>query len=306
MNLKQLAIVAFLFFATPFSIHAGPICGKKGIWLQVLGSGGPELNDKRASSGYLVWQNGRARVLVDMGPGSMLRYEESGANFEDLEVILLTHLHVDHSADLPALIKASYFTERSIDLPIYGPTGNSQMPDTISFVHTLFDVPNGAYRYLAGYLTGNEAFRLRANNVSTEGTEIKQVLKENNLNITAVAVHHGPIPALAWRVDIGKYSIAFSGDMNGDNHTLPKLAMDANMLVAHHAIPQNATGAARELHMPPSVIGEIAAEAKIRKLILSHRMKRTLGKEVESMAEIRKRYTGFMKFANDGQCFKVD
>ena len=301
-----IGILAAHLFVIPFTSYASQNCGRTGVWLQVLGSGGPELNDKRASSGYLVWQDGRARVLIDMGPGSMLRYEESGANFEDLEVVLLTHLHVDHSADLPALIKASYFTDRSNDLPIYGPTGNTLMPDTVSFVHSLFDVPNGAYRYLAGYLTGDEAFRLQANNVSTEGTDIKQVHKENNLIITAVAVHHGPIPALAWRIDLGKHSIAFSGDMNGDNHTLPKLAMGANMLVAHHAIPQNATGVARELHMPPSIIGEIAAEAKIRKLILSHRMNRTLGKEKESKSEIRKHYSGFMKFADDGQCFKVD
>jgi len=33
----------------------------------------------------------------------------------------------------------------------------------------------------------------------------------------------------------------------------------AGLLVAHHAIPQDAAGAARNLHMPPSVIGEIAA-----------------------------------------------
>lgn len=305
MILKHLGVVATLLLIPFFSAHAKPSCGNTGVWLQVLGSGGPELNDKRASSGYLVWQDGRAQVLVDMGPGSMLRYEESGARVEDLEVILLTHLHVDHSADLPALIKASYFSDRVQDLPVYGPTGNSLMPDTIAFVQSMFNLPDGAYRYLAGYLSGEEAFRLRPHNVSANGDDIKQVMEGNKFKITSVAVHHGPIPALAWRIDIGGVAIVFSGDMNGDSHTLPKLAMDANMMVAHHAIPQSATRGARELHMPPSVIGAIAAEAKIKKLILSHRMKRTLGKEAESTAEIRKRYTGFLEFANDGQCFKV-
>ena len=101
-----------LFLTVTVTAQAKPICGKTGIWLQVLGSGGPEINDKRASSSYLVWQDGRARILVDMGSGSMLRYEESGARIEDLDVVLLTHLHVDHSADLPALIKASYRLSR--------------------------------------------------------------------------------------------------------------------------------------------------------------------------------------------------
>ena len=40
-------------------------CGREGVALQVLGSGGPELQDKRAQSSYLVWQNGQARVLVE-------------------------------------------------------------------------------------------------------------------------------------------------------------------------------------------------------------------------------------------------
>jgi ribonuclease BN (tRNA processing enzyme) len=99
--------------------------------------------------------------------------------------------------------------------------------------------------------------------------------------------------------------LAFSGDMNGDKHTLPKLAAGVDVLVAHHAIPQNEQGAARNLHMPPSVIGEIAAEAKVKQLVLSHRMRRTLGREAESKREIRKRYSGPLVFADDGQCFKV-
>lgn len=123
--------------------------------------------------------------------------------------------------------------------------------------------------------------------------------------ITAVAVHHGPIPALAFRIDIGGHSIALSGDMNDDYHTLPVLATDVDLLLAHHAIPQNATGAARNLHMPPSVIGEIAAEANVKQLVLSHRMRRTLGREEESTVEIRKYYKGPLTFSEDGQCFKI-
>lgn len=306
MKLKILGIVAGILFSMSMSAYAKQRCGNTGIWLQVLGSGGPEINDKRASSGYLVWQDGRARILVDIGPGSMLRYEESGARVEDLEVILLTHLHVDHSADLPALIKASYFTERTTDLPIYGPSGNSLMPDTTTFVQSLFSHPAGAYKYLSGYLTESEAYRLQPHDVPANGTTVLQVMKVKDFNITAIAVHHGPIPALAWRIDIGGRTVAFSGDMNGDNHTLPMLASGANILVAHNAIPQDAKGTVRDLHMPPSMIGEIAAEAKVKQLILSHRMIRTLGREAESKAEIRKRFTGPVKFADDGQCFKVN
>jgi ribonuclease BN (tRNA processing enzyme) len=306
MKFKILYAVSILLLTTYCSADAKPCCGTTGVCVQVLGSGGPEINDRRASSGYLVWQDGRARIMVDMGPGSMLRYEESGARIEDLEVVLLSHLHVDHSADLPALIKGSFFTDRTSDLPLYGPSGNALMPATTAFVQTLFADPDGAYHYLSGYLTGDEAYRLQPHDVSVSGNAVQRVVASKDFNITAVAVHHGPVPALAWRIDTGGRAIVFSGDMNGDNHTLPKLAAGADLLVAHHAIPQDAAGVARNLHMPPSVIGEIAAQAKVKQLVLSHRMVRTLGREQESTVEIRKYYTGPVEFAEDGLCFKVD
>jgi ribonuclease BN (tRNA processing enzyme) len=298
-------LVVLCLILSFYPAHAASNCRGTGVWLQVLGSGGPELIQGRASTSYLVWQDGKARVLVDMGSGSMLRFEQSGARIEDLEVILLSHLHVDHSADIPALVKAAYFGERTRDLPIYGPSGNALMPDTSAFLQSLLGEPDGAYRYLAGYLDGNESFRLVPRVVAAEGTSTHLALDRPGLKLTAVPVHHGPIPSLAWRVDIGGRSLAFSGDMNGDNGTLSALAAGADLLVAHNAIPEGAKGAARNLHMPPSVIGEIAAAAGIRQLVLSHRMKRTLGREQGTTKEIRKRYGGPLMFADDLQCFRV-
>jgi ribonuclease BN (tRNA processing enzyme) len=48
-----------------------------------------------------------------------------------------------------------------------------------------------------------------------------------------------------------------------------------------------------------------AANAHVRQLVLSHRMLRTLGKENETQAEIRRRYSGPIAFANDLDCFAV-
>ena len=42
----------------PLLAAAAAICSGHGVQVQVLGSGGPELEDKRASSSYLVWQDG--------------------------------------------------------------------------------------------------------------------------------------------------------------------------------------------------------------------------------------------------------
>ena len=42
--------------------------------VQVLGSGGPDANDARASAGYILWIDGQARLLVDAGGGVFLRF----------------------------------------------------------------------------------------------------------------------------------------------------------------------------------------------------------------------------------------
>ncbi len=102
--------------------------------MQVLGSGGPELEDKRASSSYLVWENGKARVMVDAGGGSALRFGESDAQMSEVDIFLFSHFHIDHSGDFPALIFSSWFEDRKRPLPIFGPPGNEYMPSTTEFV----------------------------------------------------------------------------------------------------------------------------------------------------------------------------
>jgi len=287
----------------PVPVQAKSGCGANGIWLQVLGSGGPELDDGRASTGYLIWKQGKARILVDMGTGSMLHFEQSRASVNDLDVILFSHLHVDHSNDLPALVKASFFSDRSRDLPVAGPKGNRFMPSVSVFLKDLFWV-DGAYQYLNRYLDGTGSYRLIPLDVESSGKTQQQVLKNLPYQLTAVPVHHGALPALAWRVVIQGKTVVFSGDMNNDNNTLALLAKQADLLVAHNAVPEGATGVERNLHMPPSVIGQIAAKAKVKQLVLSHRMKRTLGNEKDTVNQIRKSYLGPLHFADDMQCFK--
>lgn len=281
-------------------------CGDEGIWLQVLGSGGPEITDHRASSSYLIWVDGKARVLVDAGGGSSYNFERSGADFNDLRAILLSHFHVDHSADLPVYIKGSFFTDRSQDLPIYGPDANALMPDTSAFLQGLFGEEKGAFKYLGDYIDPNapESYHLIPYVLNTGQRAEQPGYSDAQIQATAIAVHHGPIPALAWKVAVGGKVLVFSGDMNGDYATLPRLAKRADILVAHNAIPEGAQGVARYLHMPPSVIGEIAAQAGVKMLVLSHRMLRTLGREKETRRFIRMHYQGPLAFANDMDCFQ--
>jgi ribonuclease BN (tRNA processing enzyme) len=302
---------ALLILVTCLVAWGGPragaqTCSATGVVAQVLGSGGPELEDKRASSSYLIRDHGRARVLVDAGGGSALRFGESGARMDQLDVVLFSHFHIDHSGDFPALVFSSWFEDRSRALPVYGPPGNDFMPSTTEFVHDLFGEPHGAWRYLSEVVDPHEggSYQLEPHDVDA-GPAPVLVAHIGDMTLSAVRVIHGAFPALAWRVEVDGRRIVFSGDTNGDGDGLTRLAQNADLFVAHNAVPEGATGVERRLHMPPSVIGTTAGNAHVRQLVLSHRMLRTLGKEDATRAEIEKHYGGPIAFANDLDCFPV-
>src|SRR4029077_19589963 len=139
---------------------------------------------------YLVWENGQARVLIDAGGGSALRFGESGAQMFQLDVILFTHFHIDHSGDFAALIKSSWFEDRKRPLPIYGPPGNNFMPSTTEFVSDLFG-DHGAYRYLSERLVAGEggSYRMQPHNVVANSTPTP-VFRSSDLSASAVRVIH--------------------------------------------------------------------------------------------------------------------
>jgi ribonuclease BN (tRNA processing enzyme) len=244
--------------------------------------------------------------MVDAGGGSALRFGESGAQMSEVDVFLFSHFHIDHSGDFPALIFSSWFEDRKRPLPIFGPPGNEYMPSTTEFVGDLFSEPHGAWRYLSDLVTPGSggSYQLQPHNVDA-GTVPALVFRNSEMAMYAVRVIHGAFPALAWRVEIGGKRIVFSGDTNGEGEGLTLLATNADLFVAHNAVTEGATGVERRLHMPPSVIGTIAGNAHVKQLVLSHRMLRTLGKEKETQAEIQRRYSGPIAFANDLDCFAV-
>src|ERR1700739_5142878 len=159
-------LISLLLACTFAPLAPAQSCGAHGVAVQVLGSGGPELQYKRASSSYLVWQSGRARVLVDAGGGRAVRFGESGAQMSQLDVVLFTHFHIDHSGDFPALIKSSWFEDRRRPLPIYGPPGNDFMPATTEFVADFF-ADKGAYGYLSELFLPGEpgSYKMQPHNV---------------------------------------------------------------------------------------------------------------------------------------------
>ena len=93
-----------LFSITPSA--SAQSCRATGVAVQILGSGGPRMSHDRASSSYLVWVDGRSKILVDAGGGAFLRFGQADARIDDLSLIAISHLHPDHVSDLPALLWA--------------------------------------------------------------------------------------------------------------------------------------------------------------------------------------------------------
>ncbi|MCF6301511.1 MAG: MBL fold metallo-hydrolase [Proteobacteria bacterium] len=296
----KLKLFVFLFMMFFFGLASAQSCSTQSIKLQVLGSGGPELNDGRVSSSYLIWIEGKARILVDSGAGSAHQFEQSGAKFADIEAILFTHLHVDHSVDLPAFIKGSFFANRVENLPIFGPAGNALMPATTEFLDKLF-AEDGVYPYLNSYLNSNKksTYKIKPTDVKLTDRKIQSFKLNQDIELQVVATHHGPIASVAWRVNIKDCSISFSGDMSNQYGTLKKLAKDSDLLVANNAIEESAVGVARNLHMPPSEIGKIAKQAGVKKLLLAHFMRRSLKFIGESTKIINSYYKGETIIAED-------
>jgi len=269
------------------------------IEFEVLGSGGPEI-DGRASTSYLLWIDNKARLIVDMGSGSMLRFEESGAKLQDLEAVVLTHLHIDHSVDLPSFVKAGYFSNRRESLDIIGPEDNWSFPSTSEYLDALF-ASGGAYKYMRDVLDDDsDSFQIIPFDIGEKTTK-----KYKNFTLTLIPVYHGNVPALALRIDVGEKSILISGDTNNKDKNLEKIAKGVYLFVAHHAIAQHARGYATQLHMKPDTIAKVAKTAHVKRILLTHRMNRTIGNEKESLRVIQSIYKGRVDFAEDKMKIKI-
>ena len=281
-----------------------PYCGDEGVWIQTLGSGGEELNDRRGAASYLVWLDARALLLVDPGPGSSLRFDEAGAKFADLDAIVFSSLLAHRTADFPSFVAGSLNADRVRPLTVLGPDGDDAYPSTREFVERLIG-PGGAYAHLAGYLSFRSpgGYKINARSVPATGQRRWAGFGTTDLRLSAVPVHHGDVPSLAWRAEIGGRSMVFTGNFNNRNDIVAGFAKDVDALVIHLAIPEFARGEVRERFVRPSQIGRIAKRAHARAVFLGHRTTRTLGRESASQAALREYYGGPLVFANELECW---
>jgi ribonuclease BN (tRNA processing enzyme) len=344
--------------------------------VMVLGSGGPIATaEGRASAGYLIFTDGKPRILMDVGGGTYQRLAESGTNIKDLDIVLLSHLHADHTGDLTPVMKTIYFHNnlargqaarqgkslpgRTAPINIYGPASSTIQrgvgskgvyypipgteppedgplvyPATADYVDGHFSIPKGGVeRYLKAFVAGISDddgpmgpgtsvsnFDYTANDLSSgvPNATIEEVLNEDGLVIKAIAVDHGPVPAVAFRVEYKGYSIVYSGDTGtkgfGPNHlgqgNMTKISRGADILIYDTAVMEMGDAPPNPLfhilHTQPSLIAGVAIAANVKKLVLSHLTPVTSPRveEVEAIIE-GAGFEGKIKAAKDLKVFNL-
>ena len=265
----------------------------------VLGSGGPRAFG-RAGSSYLVLVDGTPRILVDAGPGAFVRLGELEVGLQRVDSVLLTHLHIDHSADLAAFFNARALTsDGPISYRIFGPEGAGLFPGTSRFVDLAVG-SDGAFAYQKTFGV-RESFQIRDLPIRLDAPAAR-IVEAAGVAIDAIATHHGDCPSVAYRIEHEGKVVVFSGDMDVSAlANLVRLAGGADLLVFNCAVldPPGSPSQLYDLHTPPRKIGEAARDARVGSLLLSH-----LAPDVEEREElvrrsIRAAYAGPVAFAHD-------
>lgn len=234
-----------------------------------------------------------------------------------LDQILLTHLHIDHTSDLAAIIMHLYMNDRKRSITVVGPSGRpgnhdapenvEPQPGALEFARLLFGV-RGAWRYMNTFDNFSiNAFEMPsdASQASVRAVPIDPALDAIGLSIASTAVPHGMMPSVAFRVEYGGRSIVFSGDVSRPTSALLALSQGCSMLVHDFALPERELPHGN-LHAKPSMVGELARDAAAKTLLLSHFMPPIETELENALALVRRSYRGKIELASDLQTYEIE
>jgi len=262
-----------LGLATP-ALHAQPQT-QPGTRLILLGTaGGPPIRKQRSQPASAIVVKG-AVYIIDTGDGVAQQMALAGLSPQAIRAVFITHLHSDHVADYGTLLLRAWQGGLRTPVDTYGPAPLEAM--TRSYMQFM------DYDIQVRIKDENRipfAPLVRAHNIAAEGV----IYQDENLKVTAAEVPHGAAkPAYAFRFDTADRSIVFSGDTS-KSANLVKLATGADVLVhevmnldgVDAIVNASAPGSAElkrhiiEAHTPMDEVGQVATEARVKKLVLNH------------------------------------
>jgi ribonuclease BN (tRNA processing enzyme) len=215
--------------------------------LIVIGSGTGIPSLKRSSPGIVILSD-HSTILVDSGSGTLRKMLEAGITYSDMDLLLYTHIHPDHIADLVPILFASKYSDfpREKDLLIIGGPGFNRHFENLKTIYGSWIEPK-SYR-----LTIEETFQ--------------KTIRFRDIKISYKPMAHIS-ESVGYRIELenGK-SMAISGDTDYCG-SIVDLASGVDLLALECSFPD---GKKVEGHLTPSLAGRIGLESGCKKLLLIH------------------------------------
>ena len=113
---------------------------------------------------------------------------------------------------------------------------------------------------------------------------------------------------MAYQIEHRGRSLVVTGDLASKNDNLITLAAGCDLLVYDTAVmdPPGSTPGLYELHTTPQRIGEVAARAQVKSLLLSHLTGRVMDNADEVMRSVQAGFKGEARFARDCMTIELD
>lgn len=274
--------------------------------LQLLGTGSPNPLPERQGSAVLLSHQGQ-HLLVDAGRGVTTQLVRAGIAPEELSAVFLTHHHYDHIGNLGDLLLTAWHGSAT-SLPVIGPHGTDRI------VQALFEQVYArellfSYAWAAAKGTPMPLIQeaVRAITIAPD-----ERYTHGDWQIRAAMVDHGQRlglsyeqwPCLAYRVEAGGKTVVISGDTVACEN-LVALAHGADVLVqccfiaeAELATPARRMLAERVIASSGQA-GKIAAQAGVKRLVLTHLSTIDLASLAQIEADVRRDYTGPVYLGTD-------
>jgi ribonuclease BN (tRNA processing enzyme) len=241
----------------------------------VLGAG-TSVPSARMAPAHLV-RAGEATLLLDAGAGCSTSLFRAGVTLDRLTGLALTHLHPDHTAELVpilfALVNPAH-PPRTTPLPIWGPRGLAAHLAALERAYGRWIQPGCGI--VVEELAGGQSLVL------------------GSLLCTAFAVTHSA-GSLAYRIEAGGASLCFSGD-SGVCPGLVEAARAVDLFVCECSALE---GEEVEGHLTATQVGEVAAAAGCRRVVLTHLYGHQLGSD--PVARVAARFDGPVELAEEGR-----
>ncbi len=252
----------------------------------ILGSGTYQPELTRHASSYLVKIKSK-NLVFDFGRGALGQLLKVGIEYYDIDQIFISHTHPDHCSELSsflhiALSEPRYGKFRKADLTIYGPKGIKQI---VSYLFKAFNftVFKPKYKILIKELTRDKI-------IQDKDYTIKNFEASHDTNINC----------LCYKIKSRGKVLAYSGDTR-DCAGLRKACQGADLAIIEASWPQKSKYGN---HLTGSQAAQIAQEAKVKKLVLTHVAPYYL-KHYNVVKEAKKYFKGPVSIAKDLKKIKI-